>query len=133
MSAREGVLPQAGVNDARHGRIGREVDLEQSCADRVARQADVGDGDRLAVAVAAGLPVAAQMRLQRRQRLAAPVPDPFEAGGLIELEFLLEVVAHPRHDERMGVAGDDLGERPHAGATARILRQKRWLRGRPLS
>ena len=29
---------------------------------------------------------------------------------LVELEFVLQIFAHPRHDQRMGVGGDDLGE-----------------------
>ena len=40
---------------------------------------------------------------------------------------MLEIFAHPRHQQRMGIAGNDLRQAAHAGARARILRQERRL------
>src|SRR5262245_33716653 len=97
MRAREGVDLEAFLDDPRHGRIGLEIDLEQFRADRVGDEADVGQRDLVAVAVAAGLLVAAEMGLERGERLVAPVADPFQPRRLVELELMFEIIAHPRH------------------------------------
>ena len=97
-------------------------------AGHVAREADVGERDRVAVAIAPGLLLAREMRLERPQRLPAPVLAPLGAGRLVELVLMLEKFAHPRHHQRMGVAGDDLREAAHARPAARIGRQQRRLR-----
>ena len=68
--------------------------------------------------------------LERFERLADPVVDPLEPRGLVELELVLEILAHPRHQEGMGIAGDDLGKRAHPRPRPRILRQQRRLRMR---
>ena len=48
---------------------------------------------------------------------------PFDAGRLVELELVLEIFAHPRHDQRMGIAGDDLRQSAHPGAALGVARQ----------
>src|SRR4051812_19090619 len=122
MGACEGILLEAGVDDARDGRVGREIHVEQLGADRVADQADVRHGGTVAMAEATSLRVTAEVGLERRERLAEPVLNPFEARRLVELELAFEIVAHARHDQGMSVAGDDHGERAHA-------RPISWLAG----
>src|SRR5215467_13406945 len=109
MRACKGVLCKTGANDTRHRRVRLEVDVEQLGSDRVAHQADVRSRHCVTVAVAPGLRIATEMGLERRERLRDPVPDPLEALRLVELELVFEKVAHPRHDQGMGVAGDDEG------------------------
>src|SRR4030095_6990591 len=94
MSACEGVFLEADIDDACDGRIGREIDVEQLGADGMADHADVCHGDAVAMAVAAGLRVAAEVSLKRRKRLAGPMLNPFEACRLVELELAFEIVAH---------------------------------------
>src|SRR5664280_3761182 len=55
MCAREGVVLHAGVDDALDGRVRRDVDLEIGRARRLAGEADVRDGDLVALAIAPGL------------------------------------------------------------------------------
>src|SRR5262245_31851430 len=111
MRARKRVLLEASIDDASDGRIGHQIHLEQLGPDRVADQADVRDRHAIAMAVAAGLRIAAEMGLKRGERLAKPVADPFEARRLVKLELALEIVAHARYDQGMGVASDDHCER----------------------
>src|SRR5262245_24326107 len=65
--AAEGIVLQAGVDDACNGRVGREVHVEQLGTDRVTDQADVRHGNAVAVAEATGLRVATEMGLERRE------------------------------------------------------------------
>jgi hypothetical protein len=55
----------------------------------LAREADVGERDRVAVAIAAGGGVF-QVRLERGQRSGVPMLAPFDTGRLIELEFVFQ-------------------------------------------
>src|SRR2546423_13861642 len=87
MGACEGLFLEAGVDDACDGRIGREIHVEQLGADRVADQADVCHGDPVAMAEATGLRIAAEMGFERRERLAEPMLNPFEARRLVQLEL----------------------------------------------
>src|SRR5215510_14062522 len=87
MGACEGIFLEAGVDDACNCGVGRELHVEQLGADRVADQADVRHGDAVTVAETAGLLVAAEMGLERRERLAEPMLNPFEARRLVELEL----------------------------------------------
>ena len=66
----------------------------------MAREADIGERDRVAVAIAAGGGVF-QVRFERGQRGRVPMPAPFDAGRLIELEFVFQIFAHTRHDRRV--------------------------------
>jgi len=48
---------------------------------------------------------------------------PLDPRRLVELELVFEIFAHPRHDQRMGIAGDDLRQPAHPGAALGIARQ----------
>src|SRR5262245_47489186 len=85
------VLLEASVDDARDGRIGPQIHLEQLGADRVTDQADIRHRDALAVAVAAGLRVATEVSFERRERFAEPVADPLEPCRLVELELFFKI------------------------------------------
>ena len=67
------------------------------------------------------------MRLQRGQRRAVPVLRPFRDAGFVDLELMREIFAHPRHDQRMRIGGDDLRQPPHPRAALRVLRQQRRI------
>jgi hypothetical protein len=72
-------------------------------------------------------PTAAEVSLERRERLARPMVNPFEARWLVEFELAFEIVAHAWHDQGMGIAGDDHGERAHARPIRRLTRQQRRI------
>src|SRR6266404_8068428 len=127
MGAREGVDLLAGAGDADHIGKRRRVDVEEFRPGRLAREADVGDRHLVAMAETPGL-LALKMGFERGERLDVPMAAPCHPGGLVELELMLEIFAHPWHDQRMRIAGDDLGEAANAGAAARIVRQQRRLR-----
>src|SRR5207249_9768070 len=86
VGARKRVLLKTSIDDARDGRIGRQIHLEQLGPDRVTDQADIRHRDAIAMAVAAGLRVATEVGFERAKRLAEPMADPFEARRLVELE-----------------------------------------------
>src|ERR1043165_4233206 len=67
----------AARRDAHHGRIGRDIDLEEAGPGDLRGDADVGHRDTVAVREGARLLVAREMRLHRGKPLADPVPDPF--------------------------------------------------------
>ena len=94
MRPRERLVLHAGVGDALEGRERREIDLEEARARRLAGEADVGDGDAVAVGVFAGRLVL-QMGLERGQRGAVPVLRPFRDGGLVDLEFMRRDIRAP--------------------------------------
>src|SRR5262249_20340747 len=128
MGAGEGVVFHALVDDPPYRRKRRGVELVEVGAGSLAGQADVGNRDRIPLAVAAGLLAAGKVGLQRGQRRADPVLDELEPRRLVDLELVLEIFAHPRPQQRMRVAGDDLRETTHACPRARLLRQERRLR-----
>src|SRR5258708_12928451 len=132
MGAGEGIIWHAGVDDALHRRERLDVAFEMGGGDRLPRETNVGDGDLIALAIAAGLRRAGQVRLERGQRRLVPVMSPFQDAGLVDLVFMGEVLAHPRHDQRMRVAGDELGKAAHPRPRLRLLRQQRRLRMRLL-
>ena len=83
------------------GRRDGAVSTEKNFAPAVlAREADVGERDRVAVAIAAGGGVF-QVRFESGQRSGVPMLAPFDAGRLIELEFVFQIFAHARHDRRV--------------------------------
>ena len=97
----------------------RGVNREEFCSCRLAREADVGERDRVAVAIAAGGGVF-KVRFECDERGRVPMLAPFDAGRLIELEFAFQIFAHARHDQRVRIAGDDLCEPPaHARSPGR--------------
>ena len=67
---------------------------------RLAREADVGERDCVAVAIAAGGGVF-QVCFERGQCGGVPMLAPFDARRLIELEFVFQIFAHVRHDQRV--------------------------------
>ena len=87
----------------------------------MAREADVGERDRVAVAIAAGGGVF-KVRFECDERGRVPMLASFDAGRLIELEFAFQIFAHARHDQRVRIAGDDLCESPHTRAAPSIAR-----------
>jgi hypothetical protein len=74
------------ISDPREIRKRRGVDREEFCSCPLAREADVGECDRVAVAIAAGSSVF-QVRFERGQRGGMPMLAPFDAGRLIELSL----------------------------------------------
>src|SRR5688500_1871276 len=86
--AGEGVLPHAALDN--FGRVRKRVHgaVEELVADRLAGQAQVGDADRVAVAIETRLPVAAEMRLDSTEPGGDPMPDPLEPHGLVEPELV---------------------------------------------
>src|SRR5450759_3836718 len=123
MRAREGVVRHAGVDDALDGREWRQIDLEIRRARRLPGKTNVGDGDLVALTVALGLLRAGEIGFQRLQGLHVPMVTPFQHASLVDLVFMRQVFAHPRYDQRMGVAGDDLRQAAHPRARLRLLRQ----------
>jgi hypothetical protein len=97
------------ISDPGEIRKRRGVDREKFCSRGLAREADVGERDRVAVAIAAGGGVF-QVRFERGECSGVPMLAPFDAGRLIELEFVFQIFAHARHDQRVRMAGDDLCE-----------------------
>src|SRR5262245_43119600 len=124
MGPGEGVVLHAGIDDAPHGRKRREVEFEQTCPYRLARQADVGERDSVAMAIAAGLRGGCEIGLQCLERRPDPGVDPLEPCRLVELELVLEIFAHSRHQLRMRIAGDVLGKVAHPRTRPRSLRWK---------
>ena len=59
------------------------------------------------MAIAAGGGVF-QVRFEPGERGCMPMFAPFDAGRLIELEFVFQIFAHARHDQQVQIAGDDL-------------------------
>ena len=82
------------------------------------------------MAEAPGLLLARKMRLDRIERAHGPVREPAVARRLVLAHLLLQVVPHPRHDQRMPIGGGDQREAAHARPLARLLRQQARLRVR---
>src|SRR6516225_4326188 len=123
MRAGEGILAHAKLGDPAYRRKRREVAFEEMSSDRLTRQANISDGDGIPLAVAAGLAALSEIDFERAQSLADPVLNPFQTGGLVKLELVLQVFAHAWHQQRMRVAGDYLRQPAHARACARRGRQ----------
>ena len=96
----EGVDRRERIGDPGEIRKRRGVDREEFCSRRLAREADVSERDRVAVAIAAGSGFF-QVRFERSERSRVLILAPFDAGRLIELEFALQIFAHARHDQRV--------------------------------
>src|SRR5512134_3598609 len=124
----EGLELHALVEDPHHGGYRGGVAVEEPRPEYLGRDADVGEGRRVAVAVAPGLFLFREMRLDCLQPFHDPVLAPAGARRFVHLELLLKIVADARDEQGMAVARDDLREPAHAGATLRILRQERRLR-----
>src|SRR5580704_1949830 len=107
MGAGESVYLRQLINDAREYRERRKIDIEEFRARGLTCEADIGERYGVAVRVAAGRFVV-QMSFEGGQRGSMPVPAPCQRRRLVEFEFVLQVFAHPWHDQRMRIAGDDL-------------------------
>ena len=114
-----------GLEDALHRRPDLQIDLLRHRDGDVADHADVGQRRRIAMAEFAGLLVASQMPLQRGQRLHGPVPPPRRLLRVAQIEFVVEIAPHPRHQQRMALAGDHQRQRADAGAAVDIGGQQR--------
>ena len=68
------------------------------------------------------------MAFERGQRFDGPVPAPCGLLGVAQVQFVVEIAPHARHQQRMALAGDHQRQRADPGAAARVLRQQR--RGR---
>ena len=85
----------------------------------LAREADVGERDRVAVAIVARGGVF-QALFECGERGRVPMRAPFDAGRLIELEFVFQIFANARHDQGVRIAGDDSCESSHTCAAPRV-------------
>ena len=113
----------AGFIDAHDRRERCRIDLEEFRTDRLADQANVRDGDNIAVTVATGVTAGGQMRLKRSQRCGNPMTASLHPLRLVELELVLEIFAHAWHNQRMGIARHDLRQTADSRAASRIFRQ----------
>src|SRR5262249_54759796 len=129
MGARERVDLRQLVGDANEVRERRRVDVEEFRAGRLAGDAGIGERHLVAGGEFAGL-LALEVRLEPGERLGVPVPAPRRDGLLVMLELMLEILAHARHDQRMGVRGDELRKAAHPGPAARVLWEQRRARMR---
>src|SRR5580704_5312677 len=86
--------------DPRERRKWRSIDIEEFCAGRLTGEANVGQRDRVTVAVETGRFVS-QIYFERSQRSQVPVLAPLCSRRFVDLEFVLEIFAHPWHDQGM--------------------------------
>src|ERR1700731_2488328 len=128
MSAGESIVLHACLGDAAHGRKPRQVKLEEIGTRGLAHKADVRNADGIALTVTPRLLAAGEIAFECLQGGTDPVMDPFQTRWFVQPEVMLEVFAHARHQERMGVAGDDLRKRAHPGPGPRRRGQERGLR-----
>ena len=82
--------------------IRRDIDLEIGRACRLPSKADVGDGDLVALAIASGLFRASEILPPAPSKPPRANGDPISARRFVDLVFVREIFAHPRHDQRMG-------------------------------
>src|SRR3954468_21876961 len=100
MRAAEGIDLHALVVDAHHRRHARGIAVEiRQRANGLGREADIGDGDFVAVAEAPGLLLAREMAFDSLERAHGPVREPPIARSLVLSHLLLEVVPDPRRDQ----------------------------------
>ncbi len=76
------------------------------------------------MAVAPRTRIQTQRSLVGQQGLQGEVLQPGVAGGLIELEGILQIIAHPGHDQRVAVAGTQMSQRQHPGPISGIGRHQ---------
>src|SRR5262249_20343745 len=98
----------------------RNVDAEEFCSGGLTGKADIRDRHLVAMAEATRF-LRAEVDFERGQRLRMPMAAPRHAGRLVDLKFVLQVFAHARHNEGMGIARHNLGEAAHPRPAARIL------------
>ena len=107
MGARKAVDCRQRIRNPRKVRKPRRIDIEEFCAGGLAGETNVRERDCIAVAIApGGRP--GQVRFESCQRSGVPMLAPFRTGCLVELKFMFQIFAHPWHDQRMRIAGNDL-------------------------
>src|SRR5438105_935288 len=125
----EGVALHALVVHAHHARHARGIAVEiGERGDHLGGEADVGDRQRVAVAVAAGLLVLREMALDGFEGRQGPVREPQIAPRFLDLQLFLKIGPDSRSNQRMPVRNRDEREAAHAGASARLPGQQRRLR-----
>ena len=109
MGAGKSIVLGARRSDASDGRVWREIDLEEIRACDLTGKANVRDCDLVALTISAGF------LFGRRDALPARSAPPGANAGahfmharFVDLEFVRQILAHARHDQRMRVAGNDL-------------------------
>src|SRR5262249_13389230 len=113
MRAGKGVDRRQRIGDSRKSRKRRCVDIEEPRPARWASNTNVSQCDRVAVAIAAGA-WASQMLFKSGEGSGVPMLTPFCARRLIQLEFVLQIFTHPRHDQWVRIAGNDLRQSAYA-------------------
>src|SRR5215467_365919 len=100
MRAGERVDCRQRVCDPRKIGKRRGIDVEELGAGGLAGETNVRERYCVAVAITARRR-ATQMRFQSGERGYVPVLTPLGPCRLIELEFVLQIFTHARHDQRM--------------------------------
>src|SRR2546425_9698008 len=129
MSAGEGIDLKARLRNSGEVAKWRDVDAEEFGSGGLAGETDVCDRHLVAMAETTRF-CHAEVNFERGQRLRMPMAAPRHARGFVDLELVLQVLAHARHNERMRIAGYDLGETAHPRPAACILRQERRIGSR---
>ena len=102
----------AGLENSRRGRVGIGVAAAQHLgAGEMGHQADVSDGRRLAVAGIGRYARRARAYPRWRGCRRPANVRAITSASVVDMKLVLEILAHPRHDERMGIHRHDLGER----------------------
>ncbi len=114
--AAKGVQLGAGAVDRDDVRVGCEVHVEAARAGDLGHQVDVGQARRLAEAEIAAPGIVRQHRFQRREAGLDPGAAPGIHGRIVAAEMLPQVFEDAAVVDRMDVAADDGGHRPHMGA-----------------
>src|SRR5207302_4050453 len=125
----ERLFLHAFVVHAHHARHARGIAVEiGERADHLGGEADVGDRELLAVAVAAGLLLPREMALDRFEGRQGPVREPQIAPRLLDFQLFFKIGPDSRSNQRMPVSSRDEREAAHAGAGSRLPGQQRRLR-----
>src|SRR5258707_6056424 len=122
VGAGESVDLWARLRDTGEVRKWRDVDTEEFGSGGLTGETDVRDRHLVAMAETTCF-LGAEVDFERRQRLRMPMAAPCHARRLVDLKFVLQVLAHAWHNERMRIAGHDLCEAAHPGPAACILWQ----------
>src|SRR5690242_19560612 len=112
MCARKSVDGRQRVCDPRKIWKWRGVDVEELGARGLAGETNVRKRDRVAMAIPTRRRCF-EMRFQRGERGDVPMLAPLGPGRLVELEFVFQIFAHARHDQRMRIASHNLHQSPY--------------------
>src|SRR6266850_6592874 len=104
MGVGEGAFLHAVVVHAHHGRHARGIAVEVGeRADHLRHDADVGNRQRVAMAVAAGLLLLREMALDGFEGGQGPVREPEVAARLLDFQFFLKIGSDSRSNQRVPV------------------------------